>query len=263
MIASAGLELLEYPYYDSDRREINFDAMMDALGKVRAGDVVLLHGCCHNPSGADLDQSQWQALAKLAQNNGFTPFIDTAYQGLAEGLDEDAFGLRLFADLVPEMIVAASCSKNFGLYRDRVGAVVFVGQDAETADIIASQAMVAARSNYSMPPAHGAGIVATILADTGLRQSWEAELAGVRNRIQAMRELLAERLQANAAGIDFSFITRQKGMFSFLGISPAQLNRLREEFAIYIVGSTRVNVAGINLGNIDYLCSSVCTVLES
>ena len=261
LIGGAGLQILEYPYYDAARRAIDFDAMMSTLGGVGAGDIVLLHGCCHNPTGADLDLDQWRAIADLALKNGFTPFVDTAYQGLGDGIDQDAEGLRLLSAAVPECIVAASCSKNFGRYRERAGAVFFIAANSEAADAVASQAMAAARQIYSMPPAHGAAIVATILGDDGLRSQWQAELGEVRDRINAMRVLLAERLADNAAGIDFSFIPRQKGMFSFLGISSAQLDRLRAEFGIYMVGSTRINLAGINHGNIDYLAESLHAVL--
>jgi aspartate aminotransferase len=261
LIGGAGLQILEYPYYDAARRGIDFDAMMDTLAGVAAGDIVLLHGCCHNPTGADLDLDQWRAVTGLALRNGFTPYIDTAYQGLGDGLDEDAAGLRLLIEAVPECIVAVSCSKNFGLYRERAGAVFFVAADPDAADAVASQAMAAARQIYSMPPAHGAAIVATILGDDGLNAMWRAELDGVRERINRMRALLAERLAGNAAGIDFGFIPRQKGMFSFIGIDAAQISRLREEFGIYMVGSTRINLAGINHGNIDYLAESLHTVL--
>ncbi|MBK6289229.1 MAG: aspartate/tyrosine/aromatic aminotransferase [Gammaproteobacteria bacterium] len=261
LIGGAGLQILEYPYYDAARRAIDFDAMMSTLAGVGAGDIVLLHGCCHNPTGADLDLDQWRAIAGLALKNGFTPFVDTAYQGLGDGIDQDAEGLRLLSAVVPECIVAASCSKNFGLYRERAGAVFFIAANPAAADAVASQAMASARQIYSMPPAHGAAIVATILGDDGLRSRWQAELGEVRDRINAMRVLLAERLADNAAGIDFSFIPRQKGMFSFLGISSAQLERLREEFGVYMVGSTRVNLAGINHGNIDHLAAALHAVL--
>ena len=261
LIGGAGVRIAEYPYYDGARRAIDFDAMMSALSRVGAGDVVLLHGCCHNPTGADLDQAQWQAVAELAAKNGFVPFIDTAYQGLAQGIDEDAFGTRLICAAVPEAIVAVSCSKNFGLYRERTGGVYLLGASAAAAQALMSQAMAAARQIYSMPPAHGAGIVSTILGDAALRDAWLSELAQVRGRIVAMRDLLARRLEGNAAAIDFGFIPRQKGMFSFLGITPEQVRRLREEFAVYMVESTRINLAGINSRNIDHLAKSLHTVL--
>lgn len=262
LIGGAGLELCEYPYYDAARRGVDFDAMMSSLADVAPGDVVLLHGCCHNPSGADLDHAEWNALAELAQRNGFTPFIDIAYQGLADGVEEDAYGVRLMARELPEVIVASSCSKNFGLYRERTGAVAFIGGSEAMAEAVASHAMAAARQIYSMPPAHGAAIVAEILVDAELRRRWLEELAEVRSRIASMRELLAARLAENDAGIDFGFIPRQKGMFSFLGISAAQVETLRREYGVYMIGSTRINLAGINPGNIDYVADSVRAVLR-
>jgi aspartate aminotransferase len=263
LIGGAGLRLAEYPYYDTARRAIDFDAMMDTLAKVGPGDLVLLHGCCHNPTGADLDAAQWQALTELALKNGFTPYIDVAYQGLADGVDEDVAGARRMLEAVPEAVVAASCSKNFGLYRERVGAVYFVTATRAQSDAVQSQAMAAARQIYSMPPAHGAAIVSTILGDRQLRADWLEELAEVRGRINAMRTLLAERLAGNAAGVDFGFITRQKGMFSYFGITPAQVTRLREEFAVYMMTSTRINVAGVTPANIDALAAAVHEVLAS
>lgn len=261
LIGGAGLRIEEYPYYDSERHEIDFDAMMHALENVGAGDLVLLHACCHNPCGADLSQEQWRVLAELASRKGFLPFIDFAYQGLGDGLDEDAFGVRLMARCVPEMILAVSCSKNFGVYRERIGSAVFIGDSVLAADAIASQAMSAARQIYSMPPAHGAAIVAAILGDSGLRQKWTSELTTVRQRIQSMRLLLSAKLSDGPSGADFGFIADQKGMFSFLGVNAEQLIRLREEYAIYIVGSTRINLAGVNSGNIDYLADSILAVL--
>jgi len=261
LIGGAGLRLAEYPYYDAARRAIDFDAMMGALAQVGAGDLVLLHGCCHNPTGADLDDAQWRALTELAQKNGFTPYIDIAYQGLADGVDEDVAGARRMLGAVPEAVVAVSCSKNFGLYRERVGAVYFLAGTRAQADAVQSQAMAAARQIYSMPPAHGAAIVSAILGDARLRADWLEELAEVRGRINAMRALLAGRLAGNAAGVDFGFITRQKGMFSYFGITPAQVTRLREEFAVYMMESTRINVAGVTPANIDALAAAVHEVL--
>jgi len=262
LIGGAGLELCEYPYYDPVRRGVDFDAMMSALAEVARDDVVLLHGCCHNPTGADLGPEEWRALTELAERKGFTPFIDIAYQGLADGIEEDAYGVRLMAGALPELIIASSCSKNFGLYRERTGAVAFIAESAAAADAVASHAMAAARQIYSMPPAHGAAIVAEILGDPELRRSWLDELGEVRARISSMRRLLAERLAGNDAGIDFGFVPRQKGMFSFLGISAAQVSALREEYGVYMIGSTRINLAGINPVNIDYVADSIRAVLR-
>ncbi len=262
LLGSAGFEIVEYPYYNRDSHQIDVDGMMDTLRQVPAGDMVLLHGCCHNPTGADLTNKQWDMIADLAVERGFIPFIDTAYQGLGDGLDEDAYAVRMMADRLPELVIASSCSKNFGLYRERTGSITFIAETSEQADIVASQAMSIARQIYSMPPAHGALLVSLILGDQQLRANWEAELTEVRTRIQSMRSLLADNIQKNAAGIDFSHIKQQKGMFSFLGVSTAQLDQLREEFGIYIVSSSRVNLAGINSSNIDYLSESIISVLK-
>ncbi len=262
LLGGAGFEIVEYPYYNLSSHQIDTDSMMDALRQVPAGDMVLLHGCCHNPTGADLSNQQWDQIADLALECGFIPYIDTAYQGLGDGLDEDAYGVRMMADRLPELVIASSCSKNFGLYRERTGSITFITETPEQADIVAAQAMSVARQIYSMPPAHGALLVSLILGDKQLRANWEEELTEVRTRIQSMRSLLADNIQQNAAGIDFSHIKQQKGMFSFLGLNTAQLDQLREEFGIYIVSSSRVNLAGINSSNIDYLSDSIISVLK-
>ncbi|MDE0747779.1 MAG: aspartate/tyrosine/aromatic aminotransferase [Porticoccaceae bacterium] len=263
LLGGAGFEIKEYPYYDMGSRQINSQAMMDALRSVPAGDMVLLHGCCHNPTGADLSHDQWDEIADLALERGFIPFIDTAYQGLGDGLDEDSYGMRMMAERLPELVIASSCSKNFGLYRERTGSITFIAETPDQADIVVSQAMSTARSIYSMPPAHGALLVSMVLGDDQLRAQWQAELEAVRLRIKSMRTLLCDSLQDNEAGMDFSHIKEQKGMFSFLGITSEQLQRLREEFGIYIVSSTRVNLAGVNSNNIEYLSQSILTVLKS
>lgn len=261
LLQGAGLQIKNYAYYDHASHGIDFDAMIDSLQQAKAGDVVLLHGCCHNPCGADLSFSQWQALTSLAEKNGFMPFVDVAYQGLAEGLEEDAQGWRWMAEHVPEMLLASSCSKNFGLYRERVGSLVVVSNSAKQTEIIASQAMNAARQIYSMPPAHGGALAGTILADPEMRATWEQELHEMRERINGMRKALVKRL--DAAGHDsFKFIDDQYGMFSFLGISAEQLARLRQEFGVYLVGSTRMNVAGLTSANIDYFSDSLIKVLD-
>jgi aspartate aminotransferase len=262
LLGSAGFEIEEYPYYDMVTHQIDSDAMMETLRQVPAGDMVLLHGCCHNPTGADLSNEQWDQIADLALERGFIPFIDTAYQGLGNGLNEDAYGMRMMAESLPELVIASSCSKNFGLYRERTGSITFIAENPQQVDIVASQAMSIARQIYSMPPAHGALLVSLILGDDQLRANWQAELEEVRLRIKSMRSLLTSGIQGNSAGIDFSHIEQQNGMFSFLGISSAQLERLREEFGIYIVSSTRVNLAGINSSNIGYISESMNTVLK-
>lgn len=261
LLGGTGLEFKEYPYYDPATHRIDFEAMLAALKQATATDVVLLHGCCHNPSGADLSPDQWREVAALAAHVGFTPFIDIAYQGLAQGLEEDALGIRWMAANLPELLVASSCSKNFGLYRERTGAIMFVTAQADQAARTQSQAAHAARQIYSMPPAHGALIAGAILDNDELRTSWEEELTEMRNRLNGMRSLLAQKLKQNSSGARFDFIEQERGMFSFLGVKPEQVQRLREQYGIYMVDSTRINVAGVNPGNLDYLAESMLAVL--
>ncbi|MBQ0720071.1 MAG: aspartate/tyrosine/aromatic aminotransferase [Gammaproteobacteria bacterium] len=261
LLGNAGLKLAEYPYYEAGSSTIKFDEMMSALANAGKGDIVLLHGCCHNPCGADLSEDQWQALTDLAAKNGFLPFIDLAYQGFGRGLDEDAFGPRLMAAQLPELLVASSCSKNFGLYRERVGSLSVLGDSSTQAEAALTHINNVVRGNYSMPPSHGGAIVGEILGDQALRQSWESELAAMRNRINQLRVLLVDKLSAQNVDADFSFIARQHGMFSFLGLSLAQVEQLREQYSIYMVGSSRVNIAGISQTNIDYVAQSIAAVL--
>lgn len=258
LLSSAGLKIKEYPYYDPATQSVDVDGMMACLAEVPAGDLVLLHGCCHNPCGTDLSLENWQHIAELANKNGFTPFVDLAYQGFGDGLEKDAEGLRLLAGSVPELVVASSCSKNFGLYRERVGALSIMGNSSTAAANTFGQMQNIARGIYSMPPSHGAALVATILTDSGLRQQWESEVAEMRVRIKQLREDLASAL---APFGDFSFIPRQRGMFSFLGLSETQVERLKSEFSVYMVGSSRINLAGINQKNLPYLAESIGQVL--
>lgn len=260
LLGNAGLAIEEYRYYDKTTHGLDADGMLAALGKVPKGDIVLLHGCCHNPSGVDLREEHWHAVAELANRQGFTPFIDLAYQGLGDGLDQDALGVRVMADACPELIVASSYSKNFGLYRERVGAMQIVSPDRAQTAIVQSQLASVVRGIYSMPPSHGAAIVELILDDEALRADWTEELDGMRDRINGLRDLLANRL-GEATGQDFGFIREQRGMFSFLGISPEQVTRMREEFAVYMVDSSRINVAGINGENIDHFVASMGAIL--
>jgi len=262
MFQAAGLNVKEYSYYDWDTKGLKFDAMMAELAQVPAGDVVLVHACCHNPSGMDLNFEQWQQFAALAKEKGFTPLVDMAYQGFGTGLDDDAKGLRFLADQVPELVLCTSCSKNFGLYRERIGAVSVVTADSKTTDIAKSVLLAVVRSIYSMPPAHGAIIVSHILNSTELTAMWHQELAVMRDRINNYRQLIIDKLKAEGIQQDFSFITRQHGMFSFLGINKEQIERLRKEFSIYMVGSSRVNVAGLNQNNIDYFAKAMAQVLK-
>lgn len=261
LLGDAGLRIETYPYYDRDNHCVRFDEMMGTLGRAGPGDVVLLHGSCHNPCGADLDSDQWQAVCELAQQRGFLPFIDMAYQGLGDGLDEDAAGVRLLAQELPELIVVSSCSKNFGLYRERAGALTVLGQDAEQTAIASSQIASIARGIWSMPPDHGAAIVETILGDTTLKADWLQELTAIRSRINETRQSLVQALHDAGVDRDFNFITREKGMFSFLGINPEQVRTLVDQYSIYLVDSSRINVAGINARNRDHLVQSLKAVL--
>ncbi len=260
LLGGVGLEFSEYRYYAADTHSVDFDGMMADLKMAQRGDVVLLHGCCHNPCGADLNREQWRTIAALAQETGFTPFVDFAYQGLGDGLEEDAYGLRQLVDAAPEVIVAASCSKNMGLYRERVGASVIVAADADRAQAIQSQGTVAARRIYSMPPAHGSILAGKVFASDDLNTLWRQELADMCHRINDLRLLLVDKL-GRATGEDFGFIQREKGMFSFLGLTQEQVARLRDEHSVYMVGSSRINVAGVNAMNVDYLADAVAKVL--
>ncbi len=261
VFTAAGLNVKTYPYYDYENNCLDFDGMLAALKQVSKDDAVLLHACCHNPSGMDLSKEQWQQVAEVAKQVGFIPVVDMAYQGFGQDLDTDAFGLRLMADTVEQMIICSSCSKNFGLYRERIGACSIIGKDSISADIINSVLLSVVRVNYSMPPAHGAAIVETILGSEELTTQWHGELKEMRDRINGMRQLLVEQLAANGVTRDFSFITKQNGMFSFLGIDKAQVQRLQDEYSIYIVGSSRISLAGISPDNVDYLTQSIAKVL--
>ena len=256
LLGGAGLNIREYPYLNPETLTVNFAAMLNSLESAGAGDVVLLHGCCHNPSGADLTFDQWKVVTELIQRKGLLPFVDMAYQGLGDGLEEDAAGLRYLASQVPEMVVAASCSKNFGLYRERTGALMLISATEAVNTAATSQLLSVVRSHYSMPPAHGAAIVETILGDDALRAQWQGELGGMCERILGLRHAFADAL---APVGDFRFIARQRGMFSFLGITPEQVRRLREEHGIYMLESSRVNVAGLN----DLVLPTVANAIRS
>lgn len=260
LIGSVGLELVQYRYYDAATHGVNFDAMVEDLKQATAGDIVLFHGCCHNPSGADLNIEQWQVMADMAARQGFTPMIDLAYQGFGDGLEADVAGLRAMLDNTPETVIAASCSKNLGLYRERTGLAIFVGADQRAAEATASQAKAAARRIYSMPPAHGAILAGRVLSNPELRANWEAELADMCGRINGLRAEFRDRLQAKT-GRDFSFIAEEKGMFSFLGLSVEQAQRVRAEHSLYMLDSSRINVASLNASNIDRVVESVASVL--
>lgn len=258
---SAKLTVKQYRYYDAATHGMDFDAMLADLDGAVAGDLVLLHGCCHNPTGIDLNLAQWEVIAQLCLEKELVPLFDFAYQGFGAGVEEDAQGLRVVANVVPELIIANSFSKNFGLYNERIGAVTVVAKCRETAEIAFSQVKSTIRGNYSNPPAHGALIVATILADGTLRTLWESELQQMRERIAQMRVLFVEMLKAEGVEQDFSFISTQNGMFSFSGLNKAQVGRLRDEFGIYIVGSGRISVAGMTKDNMPIICKAIAKVV--
>lgn len=261
LIGNAGLELATYPYFDKNTASIKFDEMLATLKTIPKGDVVLLHACCHNPTGADLTQDQWRQVAEAAQQQGWLPFIDSAYLGFGDDLETDAFGMRLMVEYVPEVIIAASCSKNFGLYRERVGLAVMVTANSAQTPIVQSQIQAIARGIYSMPPSYGGALVDIILHDEALKASWVAEVDEMRNRMRDLRSLLVNKLAENGAQKDFSFVNQQKGMFSFLCITPEQVKAVRAEHSVYFVDSSRVNIAGINLTNVDALAKALVSVL--
>jgi len=261
LLRLAGLRLQQYPYYDYKNHGIDFDAMIDTFNKLGVGDLVLLHGCCHNPCGADLSRDQWDRLADLFESRGIVPFLDFAYQGLAEGLEEDAYGVRLMAERLDEVIVVTSCSKNFGLYRERVGMTSVISKDVKQAKVAQSNLGNVARGIYSMPPDHGAAIVSRVLNDNELSAIWIEELAQMRERLNDLRHLIVDKLNERGAPRDFSFIASERGMFSFLGISQEQAIRLREEFHVYTLESGRINVAGINQSNVDYVADAIVAIL--
>jgi len=258
---SAGLEVVSYRYYDPDTMGLDFDGMLEHLQNVPESEAVLFHGCCHNPTGIDPTFEQWQQLADLAKRRNFVVLFDFAYQGFARGMDEDAAGLRAFAEQVPELLIANSFSKNFGLYNERVGAMTLVASDRHTADNAFSQVKTIIRGNYSNPPAHGAKIVATILTDDALRAAWIQEVADMRDHIQVLRDLMVKKLADRNAKRDFGFISHQNGMFSFTGLTPDQVKQLKEDYGIYMVGSGRINVAGMSKKNIDAVCDAIAAVV--
>ncbi|WP_023603446.1 amino acid aminotransferase [Aliivibrio logei] len=261
VFTAAGIETAQYSYYNAETKSKDFAAMMADLQQAESGDVVLLHGCCHNPTGIDPTDAEWEELAKLCANKGLLPLFDFAYQGFAKGVEEDASGLRTFAQYCPELLVASSFSKNFGLYNERVGAFTLVAKDPEVSVTAFSQVKAIIRSIYSNPPAHGAAVVTYILNDDALRTEWEQEVQEMRARIQEMRTLFVTTLKEQGVDADFSFIERQNGMFSFSGLSKEQVNRLKDEFAIYIVGSGRISVAGMTKDNMLPLCKGIAAVI--
>jgi aspartate aminotransferase len=257
LLGSSGLRLERYPYYDPATHELRFGAMMERLEGATAGDVVLLHACCHNPTGDDLDREQWHSLIELLLRRRLVPFLDLAYQGFGDDLTTDVAGVRLVAEKLPEVLIATSYSKNLGLYRERVGALTVVAATASRSDAAHSHALQIARSIYSMPPDHGAAIAAHILADPALRESWVLELAAMRERIKDMRVLLAQHLRQANGNDAFDFIRSQRGMFSLLGVSSATVDRLRDKHHIYMTSDSRMNLAGIMPHNVAFVAEAI------
>jgi aspartate aminotransferase len=261
LMTGTGLTLARYPYYEPAAGKINFGAMCQALEALPEGDVVLLHASCHNPTGADLSQEQWRELVPLFRRRRLLPYIDMAYQGLGTGQDEDAFGIRLFAAELPELLVAVSCSKNFGLYREREG-VLHVVTDKPAVGVAAlSHEVRVARSIYSMPPDHGAAIVNEILGNDALRGIWSGELTVMRERINGLRKQLVAQLREALPSRDFGFIAQQKGMFSLLGLSVDEVKRIRAQRHVYMTDDSRINIAGLREDNLEYFAHSVAHVL--
>ncbi|MEM7226544.1 MAG: amino acid aminotransferase [Pseudomonadota bacterium] len=260
IFGSAGFEMIDYPYFDPATRSVSFGAMMEHLSQAAKGDVVLLHGCCHNPSGADLTQSQWEEIADLLVDRNLLPFIDIAYQGLGDGMEEDAAGLRLLAERVPEMLVATSCSKNFGLYRDRAGAALLLASSSKQADVTRQHLVRAVRGCYSMPPDHPGRIVITILQDEGLNRIWIDELDAMRARITSLRQKTAEALRQRSNSDRFDFLAEHRGLFSLTGLTPEQVARLAQDHAIYLIGDGRMNVASLRESKVEVFAEAVMAV---
>jgi len=261
VFAAGGMSVESFPYFSAVTNAIDFDGMLNTLTTIPGSQAVCLHGCCHNPTGIDPTAEQWNIIAEVLRERDALPLIDFAYQGVAEGIEVDRQGLLAVCRPGKEMIVTASFSKNFGLYRERCGALIAVAQNADQAGILRSQLKRTVRTNYSNPPAHGGAVVATILGDCELRNQWESEVAGMRRRINGMRSLFADTMEEKGARADFRFITQQRGMFSFSGLTPMQVDQLRTEHAVYIVGNGRINVAGMTESNMNRLCEAILAVL--
>ncbi|MFA7270404.1 MAG: amino acid aminotransferase [Sterolibacterium sp.] len=259
----AGFKVDTYPYYDAVTRGVNFSAMKAKLATLPAGSIVLLHACCHNPTGADLTEAQWREVVEAVRSAGLVAFIDMAYQGFSDGIEADAVAVRMFAESGLSFLVSSSFSKSFSLYGERVGALSLITASKDEAARVLSQVKRVVRTNYSNPPTHGGAIVAAVLSSPELRQMWEDELAGMRNRIRTMRTSLVEKLQARGVKQDFSFVAQQRGMFSFTGLSVEQVERLKSEYAIYAVSSGRICLAALNSRNIDYLADAIAGLTKA
>ncbi|GAB2650973.1 amino acid aminotransferase [Vibrio panuliri] len=260
VMEAAGLKVKHYRYFCPKTKQVDSQQMLADLSQAGKDDVVLLHGCCHNPTGADIDFATWQQVTSLAEKNGFTPFVDLAYQGFGDGLEEDAAGLRYMAERVEEMMITTSCSKNFGLYRERTGAAIVLGKSARDAANARGKLLTMARATYTMPPDHGAALVKTVLQDAELKSIWREELDAMQKRLVSLRTALCHEFRTTHGRSDFDFIQAHKGMFTVLGFTPEQMIRLREEFAIYGVGDGRINIAGLTENDISYVADAILKV---
>lgn len=261
IIKYLGMKVAEYRYFDAANGEVDFDGLIADLGTVAEGDVVLLHGCCHNPTGANPTAAQWQAIADVLLARKAVPLVDLAYQGFGDGLEEDAFATRLIADRFPEVLIAASCSKNFGIYRERTGILIALG-DAGRKAVVQGNLAFLNRQNYSFPPDHGARLVTMILEDQALAGDWKAELEEVRQNMLSLRQQLADELRKATNSDRFDFVARHRGMFSRLGLTEAQVIRLREEAGVYMVGDSRINIAGLNAQTVPVLAAAIAKVIS-
>ncbi len=261
IIKYLGMKVAEYRYFDAATGEVDFDGLITDLGAVAEGDVVLLHGCCHNPTGANPTAAQWQAIAEVLLARKAVPLVDLAYQGFGDGLEEDAFATRLIADRFPEVLIAASCSKNFGIYRERTGILIALG-DADRRAVVQGNLAFLNRQNYSFPPDHGARLVTMILEDQALAADWKAELEEVRQNMLSLRKQLADELRKATNSDRFDFVARHRGMFSRLGLTEAQVIRLREEAGVYMVGDSRINIAGLNAQTVPVLAAAIAKVIS-
>jgi aspartate aminotransferase/aromatic-amino-acid transaminase len=263
VFASAGLEVGTYAYFDATANRLDADGLLSSLQQIPPHEAVCLHACCHNPSGIDPTAAQWREIAGVLAERELIPLVDFAYQGLGDGLREDAAGVMELAARLDELLIVSSFSKNFGLYNERVGALTLVGPAPQATQAALSHAKICVRTNYSNPPSHGGAIIRTVLSDPQLRSAWEIELQQIRDRINRMRTLFAETMKAKGAPRDFSFITQQRGMFSFSGLSPQHVQMLREQYGLYIVNSGRINVAGMTTANMGAVCDAIVAVLKA
>ncbi len=262
LFESAGFVVENYPYYDAATRGVNFVGMKACLNSLYAGSVIILHACCHNPTGADLSDAQWQEVVELCRTRNLVPFLDMAYQGFADGIEPDAVAVRAFSASGLQFFVSSSFSKSFSLYGERVGALSIITAGKDESARVMSQLKRVIRTNYSNPPIHGGALVATVLASPELRQMWENELAGMRDRIRAMRTSLVESIKAQGVAQDFSFVIQQRGMFSYTGLTAAQVERMKEEFGIYAVSTGRICLAALNTKNVDYVAKAIAAVIK-